>query len=307
MTLLEQFPRFRASADTVPSQTLLQQPPELSPSREIDVRNSYPFLLRLHGIKLATIQAVGHPLKSMVCPYKYSQYRDKEPEPRRDDANPSPPSPDEEAVELSTVFHHLLDPSGYTGMWSHPGLSNKHDGMGPDVRNIIFADHVEAHANYFPDAAPAVDALRPRATRGPAHAAQTTVTVAQPDTAGQAADKRYYERVAQRGELPACIGQCFFVASAVGVEEKEEEEGNNCVWGLCPWTVTDGDVVAVLLSGKVPMVLRPVQLPEVEEGEKPSEHYELIGECFVDRERVMNEAWMRNMMTDEKLETFVLV
>jgi hypothetical protein len=333
MTLLKQFPCFRASADTVPTQALFREPPDLSPSpSDSNASNHHGLILRLYGMKLATILAVAHPPKSMVYPYTYNQYRDKEQQPpattstsnnnnnnnnNSNEVDPSPASPQED-IDLPTAFHHLLDPSGYTGMWSHPGLSNKDDGMGPDVRNIIFADHVRAHADYFPDAAPAVDALCPTrgASRGgggggrtATHTATATTTAGSHSNTRQTGEGRYYERVAQRGELPACIGRCFFVASAVEEKEgKEEEEGRDGLWGLCPWTVRKGDVVAVLLGGKVPFVLRPVLLPgAAPEGEERLRCYELIGECFVDKGDVMNGEWMRKRMGEGESDFFMLV
>lgn len=315
MTLLEQFPFFRASADAVPTKALLLLQQQLSPkpdpaAQDRNASNNQPRVLHLRGLKLATILAVGHPPKSMVHPYTGSRRGDDDDETSKNrGADPQPRSARD--VELPTVFHHLLDPSGYTGMWSHPGVSNKVDTMGADVRNLIFADHVRAHAAYFPAAA-AVDALRPT-PRPTAGSATVRKTMGGPSGQRQAPEGHYYERVPQRGELPACIGQCFFVAAAVEGEGDEggqaETEGNGergGVWGLCPWTVREGDVVVVLLGGKVPFVLRPVLVPP-RAGEERLGCYELVGECFVDGGGVMDGVWMEKRMGERELEAFALV
>ncbi|KAJ8121321.1 hypothetical protein ONZ43_g2194 [Nemania bipapillata] len=190
MTLLEQFPSCRAAANTIPDSDLLQSDPD------------NPSILRLRGFKLASVVAVAHPPKSMIYPYTRE--------------TPSSPPP----ANLPTVFHHMFDPSGFTGMWSHPGTTKKEDEMGPDMRNSIFTNHVGAHANYFPTTGRY--AVQPTGRRD-----------------------EWYERVPQDGELPTCIDKCFFVAS----------DGSH---GLCPWTVREGDVIVVLNGGKIPFMLRPL-------------------------------------------------
>jgi hypothetical protein len=97
-----------------------------------------------------------------------------------------------------------------------------------------------------------------------------------PPTVRPAADGSYEQY--QADELPACIGRCFFVAS-------------NGLYGLCPWTAREGDVITVLHGGSVPYLLRLV--PQRGTAGPDEQYYELVGECFVD-----------GIMNGEKVETF---
>ena len=92
--------------------------------------------------------------------------------------------------------------------------------------------------------------------------------------------------------MPACIDECFFVAS----------DGSS---GLCPGTVREGDVVALLHGGKVPYMLRPVGLSQ--EHDDGRGRYWLVGECFVDGSAVMNGEVMRERMGGGEPRVFVVV
>ena len=81
--------------------------------------------------------------------------------------------------------------------------------------------------------------------------------------------------------LPSCIERCFFVL-------------DNGLYGLCPWTAREGDVVALLRGGGVPYLLRPLSVSKQEEGDgrenfmnREDEKYQLVGECYVDGIRTM--------------------
>ncbi|KAK8012010.1 hypothetical protein PG989_000270 [Apiospora arundinis] len=50
---------------------------------------------------------------------------------------------------------------------------------------------------------------------------------------------------------------------------------SNGYFGLMPATVSDGDLVCVLLGGEVPYVLRPTT------GSQAEQYYELVGECYI--------------------------
>jgi hypothetical protein len=95
-------------------------------------------------------------------------------------------------------------------------------------------------------------------------------------------------------EVFTCIDRCFFAA----------DDGS---YGICPWTVREGDVVVLLFGGRVPFVLRPVPLLNHEPGGVLQ--YELVGECFVDRDEVMNGEFIkrRMRMSDCEVEVFALV
>lgn len=113
---------------------------------------------------------------------------------------------------------------------------NYHDPESADDQKKL-RFHVSAHYDHIP--APMQYTLRP------------------------AADKSLnYERL-ESESLPACIERCFFILSSG-------------LYGLCPWTAKEGDVVALLDGAQVPFFLRPVRTGE-NEGK-----YQLVGECFVE-------------------------
>ena len=253
MTLLKQFPQFRASADTVPDENLLR-------------RDSGTLVLRLLGYALGSVVALGHPPASMVSP-------DNGASSSSSSSPPSQPDP-----SLRPVFHGMFDPASCIGLWAYPGGSHKNRAANPDYQNTMFFDHARAHASYVPAADPAPDAIFPAGT---------------PDAA-PGRDGRFH----QGSALPACIDRCFFLAS----------DGS---YGLCPWTVREGDVIAVLHGGRIPHILRPVPPPPADcEHEDGRLGYQLIGECFIDRADVMNGEFIRKGKigtSDSKPVVFVLV
>jgi hypothetical protein len=72
-----------------------------------------------------------------------------------------------------------------------------------------------------------------------------------------------YERVLSNLAFP-CNGPCFFVATDGSI-------------GLCPAGARKGDYIAILLSGNVLFLLRDVHATD-----KGDQHFELIGECYVE-------------------------
>ncbi|KAK3900484.1 putative heterokaryon incompatibility protein [Staphylotrichum tortipilum] len=209
MTLLRQFPQFRAAADTVPDEKLLEQ-------------DRGALVLRLRGYKLGTITSLQHL-----------------PEPLIDPPSTIPPDPTTPtATHFTSVFHRMFDPAGTSGLWAHPGTSSMVDLKRPPSHppDTFFGDHLRAH-----------------------HYVSAT------DQSG---------RIIPHSHLPLpCLHACYFAAS----------DGSR---GLCPWTVREGDVVAVLHGGRVPYVLRPA-LP-TDRGREGGMEYYLVGECFVDRADVMD-------------------
>jgi hypothetical protein len=237
MTLLGQFPRFRASGDTVPDENLLLQ-------------DAGTLVLRLRGYQLGSVIALAHPPQSLLDPST--------------ETRASQPAPN-----LHTVFHHMFDTSGRTGLWSFPGVKDKQDLNWGPIPEYIFPDHVRAHTRYLP------------ATNTPQYAILPAA-----GTSGQ------YERFRQDGALPACIDECFFIAS----------DGSS---GLCPWTVREGDVIALLHGGTVPYVLRPV--PPLDDEDEHLVTYQLVGECFVDRANVMDGGFITGEMETQNEEPLAFV
>ena len=148
-------------------------------------------------------------------------------------------------VDIHTVFHRMFDLRGKTGVWIWPLSANIQDVGGTAApsqrRDDGLHDHVAAHTRYFP--APVQHILRP------------------------IADDGSYESSFVEGELPSCMERCFFVAS-------------NGLYGLCPWTAKEGDIISVLDGGKVPFLIRTT----VQDGrglEMERVRYELVGECFI--------------------------
>ena len=76
-------------------------------------------------------------------------------------------------------------------------------------------------------------------------------------------DKSGYERVLLKSAFP-CNGPCFFVAT----------DGST---GLCLAGARKGDRIAILLGGNVPFLLRDAHATD-----KGDQHFELIGECYVE-------------------------
>ncbi|KAK3898022.1 putative heterokaryon incompatibility protein [Staphylotrichum tortipilum] len=244
MTLLRQFPMFQASANTVPDEKLLKQ-------------DGGSLILRLHGYKLGSVMALAYPPQSLISLDTGSNAS-------------SAHSFSQPAAELRTVFHCMFDPSGCTGLWSHPGTRNKRDLKWDPINQVLtFADHVKAHTRYLPHTNVSQHTLLPAS-----------------GTPGR------YDRFRQDGALPACIDECFFITS----------DGSS---GLCPWTAREGDVVALLHGGKVPYMLRPV--PPSQQEHDGLATYRLVGECFVDKVDVMNGELMREKMGNGKPLVFVMV
>ncbi|KAK4164789.1 putative heterokaryon incompatibility protein [Cladorrhinum sp. PSN259] len=128
MTLIEQFPFFQASGNTVPDEQLLDRNPQ------------DPLTLILRGHIIGELVALGYPQKSAVYP-----------DPRGSARQPA---------DIPTVLHRMLDPCSHTGVWSHPGTRKDHDGtVNPTEWRWAFNDHVAAHTEYFP--APVQQILRP--------------------------------------------------------------------------------------------------------------------------------------------------
>jgi hypothetical protein len=119
MTLLERF-SVQASGQTTPDERLLDD-------------NAEPLVLRLHGRKLAEIVAVGHPPESLIYPYR----------------------PDSgQHGDMPTVFHRMLDPCGYSGVWARPATGKDEECNDEAQWCSVYSNHVEAHVDYFPEPYP---------------------------------------------------------------------------------------------------------------------------------------------------------
>lgn len=144
--------------------------------------------------------------------------------------------------DMQSVFDRIFDPCGTSGVWAHPKTSNlvtEDTKLSAQTWVTTFGGHVGAHEIYFDVPQPAQYTLIPK-------------------------EDGSYERRRQNGFI-TCIDRCFFVAS-------------NSMYGLCPWTAREKDLIAVLDGGCVPFLLRPVLQADGDavDGRK----YELVGECF---------------------------
>jgi hypothetical protein len=225
MTLLEQFPMFHASADTVPDESLLREEPA-------------PLVLRLHGFKLASVIAVSNSPKSL---------------PRLDtglrafSTTSTTPHTSHTTPDAPDVFHRMFDTSSDTGLWSYPGTSTKagekSDEILPNIWNVI--DHAKAHARY----SSLTTDTRPLPSPSPAAAAAASPENVGPPPIGEV--PWWNDVFLEDPGLLECIDRCFFPA---------DDESH----GVCPWTVWEGDVVVLLYGGRIPFVLRPVPLLDQE-------------------------------------------
>ena len=134
---------------------------------------------------------------------------------------------------LRTVFHRMFDPSTRPSVWSLHGVNHIEEEADTAHLEIIFNERLEAHFGYI--SALAQDVLQPvERENGSSYG-------------------RY-----EAAELPACIEKCFFILS-------------NGLYGLCPWAVKEGDIIAILHGGSVAYLLRPMSAIEADL------KYELVG------------------------------
>ncbi|KAK5663725.1 hypothetical protein OQA88_4156 [Cercophora sp. LCS_1] len=216
--------------------------PNTTPDDELLETNASPLELRLRGHKVAELLALDHPPKALVST-----------------------TADGKKTEIQSVFDHLFDPCGTSGVWAHPKTSNvKSENTQISAARWVsnFRGHANAHEVFFDVPQPEQYALFPK-------------------------EDGSYERRRQNGFI-TCIDRCFFVTSGG-------------MYGLCPWTAREGDIIAVLDGGRVPFILRPVPCEggDVSETQK----YALVGECFV-------EGIMRGELGDRDMsdsEVFTLV
>lgn len=155
--------------------------------------------------------------------------------PAREMVAPSPS--DDKHKTIAAAFNRLFDPSARMGVWLLRGVNYHEEHFNPEVLEDILNCHFEAHYDYVVDHEMKQHVLFPAADYSSG-----------------------YERY-ERCDHPACVERCFFVLDRGGM------------YGLCPWTAREGDVVVLLQGGGVPYLLRPVR-----DGGK----YELVGECFVE-------------------------
>ncbi|KAK0745839.1 heterokaryon incompatibility protein-domain-containing protein [Schizothecium vesticola] len=102
-----------------------------TPDKDL-IRSSAPLELPLRGRSLATIKALGHPVKDMVFP------------------NDKTRSAGDSAITIRTVFDRLFDPVARTGAWLLQGTNYADPESKYDENK--FESHQDAHYDYVPAA-----------------------------------------------------------------------------------------------------------------------------------------------------------
>jgi hypothetical protein len=121
MNLLSTFPGLQVTGNREPDHSLLIQDIE-----------SEPPVLKLRGCRVAAIQAIGYPPRSMLASFTTVANRDVEDTP-----------------SVLSVFIHLLDPCGYHGSWTRPLERNPRDSVNFDNSALEYYDHLKAHHAYL--------------------------------------------------------------------------------------------------------------------------------------------------------------
>jgi len=202
-----------------------------------------PLELTLRGTGVGTIMALDHPPREMVAPSPWGTDKPEE----------------EKHKTLAAVFNRLFDPSARMGVWLLRGVNYHEEYWDPTVLHDILECHVGAHWGYMVAEGASQHVLIPRGVGG-----NGTVDG---DGGGDGEEEGMYQRE-DSYDLPACLERCFFV---LDTRDKRGEE----MYGLCPWTAREGDVVVWLRGATVPYLLRPI-------GDAHEGRHQFVGECFVE-------------------------